>query len=110
MKKILSSVLVAGMLLGVGATASFTIGGASGAKTDWQTQGKLGAVKLNPYGLTPLTAIIMNNGYILNDVSVKVLPKNNGQTINYKVDNQILKTYGGIPILAFIQHIKIKLK
>ncbi|MCR8684734.1 aryl-sulfate sulfotransferase [Campylobacter ureolyticus] len=100
MKKILSSVLVAGMLLGVGATTSFAIGGASGPKTDWQTQGKLGAVKLNPYGLTPLTAIIMNNGYILSDVSVKVLPKENGQTISYQVDNQVLKTYGGIPIFG----------
>ena len=100
MKKILSSVLVAGMLISVGVTTASAIGGASGAKTDWQTQGKLGAVKLNPYGLTPLTAIIMNNGYILSDVSVKVLPKNNGQTINYKVDDQILKTYGGIPIFG----------
>ncbi|ASM34322.1 Putative arylsulfate sulfotransferase [Campylobacter sputorum subsp. bubulus] len=100
MKRILSSVLVAGMLLSVGATQALAIGGPSGPKIDWQVQGKLGAVKLNPYGLAPLTAIIMNNGYVLSDVSVKILPKKNGQTISYKVDNQTLKTYGGIPIFG----------
>lgn len=100
MKRILSSVLVAGMLLSVGATSALAIGGPSGPKIDWQVQGKLGAVKLNPYGLAPLTAIIMNNGYVLSDVSVKILPKKNGQTISYKVDNQTLKTYGGIPVFG----------
>lgn len=100
MKKILSSALLATMLLSVGVTQALAIGGPSGPKIDWQVQGKLGAVKLNPYGLAPLTAIIMNNGYVLSDVSIKILPKKNGQTISYKVDNQTLKTYGGIPIFG----------
>lgn len=38
------------------------MGGPSGVKIDWQIQGQMGMIKMNPYGLSPLTAIIMNNG------------------------------------------------
>ena len=70
MNKILSSVLVAGILLTVGATSALAIGGPSGPKVVWQKQGKLGAVKVNPYGYAPLTAVITNDGYVLSNVSV----------------------------------------
>ncbi|MSN95937.1 aryl-sulfate sulfotransferase [Campylobacter sp. FMV-PI01] len=110
MKKILSSALVAGMILSVGTTQALAIGGPSGAKIDWQIQGKLGAVKLNPYGLAPLTAIIMNNGYVLSNVFVKILPKEDGQIISYKVNDQVLKTYGGIPIFGLYPAYKNKVE
>lgn len=84
MKKILSSALVAGMILSVGTTKLLAIGGPSGAKIDWQIQGKLGAVKLNPYGLAPLTAIIMNNGYVLSNVFVKFYQKKMGRLLAIK--------------------------
>ena len=100
MKKILSSVLVAGMLVSVGVTTSLAMGGPTGPKTDWQIQGKIGIVKLNPYDLTPLTAVIMNGGYNLSDIEVTIVPKENGQTIKYKVDENRAKTYGGIPIFG----------
>ncbi|EAP1626179.1 arylsulfatase, partial [Salmonella enterica] len=34
------------------------IGGASGAKVDYQVQGKIGEVVMNPYDIAPLTAVI----------------------------------------------------
>ena len=40
MKKILSSVLVAGMLVSLGVTTSLAMGGPTGPKTDWEIQGK----------------------------------------------------------------------
>lgn len=89
MKKILSSVLVAGMLVSIGVTTSFALGGASGAKQDYIIQGKIGAVKVNPYGIAPLTAIIENGGYNLSDVSVRIVPKEGGQEIKYKVSKKI---------------------
>lgn len=39
-------------------------------------------IKMNPYGLSPLTAIIMDNGYVLSDIKVTIVPKPNGQTIS----------------------------
>ncbi|EPE1678667.1 hypothetical protein ACSGZH_001000 [Campylobacter jejuni] len=42
--------------------ALMAMGGPSGVKIDWQIQGQMGMIKMNPYALSPLTAIIMNNG------------------------------------------------
>ncbi|EPX3979046.1 aryl-sulfate sulfotransferase N-terminal domain-containing protein [Campylobacter jejuni] len=65
--------------------ALMAMGDPNGVKIDWQIQGQmgmikmnpLGMIKMNPYGLSPLTAIIMNNGYVLSDIK-----KSNGQTIS----------------------------
>lgn len=57
--------------------ALMAMSGPSGVKIDWQIQGQMGMIKMNPYGLPPLTAIIMNNGYVLSDIK-----KSNGQTIS----------------------------
>lgn len=48
---------------------------------------------MNPYGLSPLTAIIMNNAYVLSDIKVTIVPKPNGQTISYNVNSKMAKTY-----------------
>ena len=79
---------------------AFAIGGASGAKIDYQRQGQLGEVVMNPYDIAPLTAVIRNGGYQLRDVSVRIVPKENGQEIAYKVNNKYLLTYGGIPVFG----------
>ncbi|TEY03137.1 aryl-sulfate sulfotransferase [Campylobacter sp. US33a] len=76
------------------------LGGASGTKTNWEIQGKIGAIKLNPYGLSPLTAIITNGGYELSDIKVSIVPKPNGQALDYNVSDQLAKTHGGIPIFG----------
>ncbi|WP_267524215.1 aryl-sulfate sulfotransferase [Campylobacter sp. MG1] len=96
MKKVLSLFAAAAIL----STSAYAIGGASGAKIDWYVQGKLGAVNLNPYGYSPLTAVIMNGGYELSDIEVTIVPKENGQIIKYQVDSQRAKTYGGIPVFG----------
>lgn len=84
MKKILSSVLVAGMLVSVGVTTSFAIGGASGAKTDYVAQGKIGELVVNPYDIAPLTAVIKNGGYTIKDVTVRIVPKKMAKRLNIK--------------------------
>lgn len=100
MKKILSSVLVAGMLLSVGTTSVLAMGGASGANVNYHKQGQIGETVVNPYGIAPLTAIIKNGGYVLEDVSVEIVPKENGQKIAYTVSKRNLLTHGGIPIFG----------
>ncbi|QKF64297.1 aryl-sulfate sulfotransferase [Campylobacter corcagiensis] len=100
MKKILSSALVAGMLLTVSTTASFAIGGASGPKIDYAVQGKLGELVVNPYDVAPLTAVIKNGGYNIKNATVRIVPKENGQEIKYKVADGELKTHGGIPVFG----------
>ncbi|MSN95940.1 aryl-sulfate sulfotransferase [Campylobacter sp. FMV-PI01] len=100
MNKILSSVLVAGMLLSVGVTSAMAIGGASGAKIDYAVQGQLGELVVNPYDIAPLTAVIKDGGYSIKNASVRIVPKENGQEIKYKVANGELKTHGGIPVFG----------
>ncbi|CZE48480.1 aryl-sulfate sulfotransferase [Campylobacter geochelonis] len=100
MKKILTSALVAGMLLSVGATSVLAMGGASGARTDYIVVNKLGEVVVNPFRIAPLTAIIKDGGYVLKDVTVTIVPKEGGQTISYQVLDSRLKNYGGIPVFG----------
>ena len=110
MKKILSSVLVAGMLLGVGATASFAIGGASGP-VSYKPAGKLGAIFMNPYKVAPLTAVILNGGYDVTDASVTVKGKpNGGIDISYKPSNNEVRLHGGIPIWGLYPEYKNEVK
>jgi len=98
--KMFSSALVAGILLSVAPTASMALGGASGAKIDYEVKGQIGHVKMDPYGYAPLTAVITNGGYELSDATVKIIPKKDGQVIQYKVSNANLKLHGGIPVFG----------
>ena len=55
---------------------------------------------MNPYGIAPLTAVIRDGGYDLSNVVVKIQPKLNGQTIEYKVSRTELLTHGGVPVFG----------
>ncbi|MBE2985026.1 aryl-sulfate sulfotransferase [Campylobacter sp. RM9344] len=100
MKKILSSVAVAGLLVGTVATTALAIGGPSGAHIDYAIPGQLGEVVVNPYDTAPLTAVIKNGGYTIKDAKVTVVPKPGGQVISYKVADKHLRTHGGIPVFG----------
>ena len=75
-------------------------GGPSGSAVTFAVQGNIGEVIVNPYKLAPLTAIIRNGGYELQDVEVRIVPKQNGQEIKYKVSKRQLKNNAGIPIFG----------
>ena len=66
-------------------TAAFAVGGPSGTKVEYTTQGELGEVVNNPYDIAPLTSVIRNGGYVLLDAHVKIVPKKGGQVIEYDV-------------------------
>lgn len=73
---------------------AMAIGGPSGPKIDYHTQGHLGEVMMNPYGIAPLTAVIRDGGYTLEDVKVRIVPKQNGAEIAYKVSpSQVLTSH-----------------
>lgn len=96
--KILSSVLTAALLLGVGATSALAIGGASGP-VSYKAAGKLGAIAMNPYKVAPLTAVIMNGGYNVTDVKVTVKGKEGGGIdIKYTPSDNAVRLHGGIPV------------
>ncbi|ASM35810.1 arylsulfotransferase [Campylobacter sputorum subsp. bubulus] len=98
MKKVISSALVATMLLGFGATNALAIGGASGP-VSYKPAGKLGAIHMNPYKVAPLTAVIMNGGYDVTDVKVVVKGKEGGGIdIKYDVSDNAVRQHGGIPV------------
>ena len=82
------------------APLSLTSAFAAGGHIGYQPQGQLGAVDMNPYKIAPLTAIIRDAGFTIQNIHVRIVPKANGQEIAYKVTNQKAKTYGGIPVFG----------
>ena len=79
--------------------SAFAFGGPSGPSTIYKKQ-KIGETIMNPYKIAPLTAIIRNGGYELTAASVKILPKEGGQTVAYDVSRTQLLTHGGIPVFG----------
>ena len=59
---------------------------------------------MNPYKIAPLTAIIRNGGYVIQNASVRIIPKEGGQEIAYKVSNSQLLTrrHSGIRALSCV--------
>ena len=81
-------------------SGAMAMGGASGAHVTYPTTGKIGAVIMNPYKIAPLTAVIRNGGYVLTDITVRIVPKEGGQEIKYKVSDAQARTHGGIPVFG----------
>ena len=52
-----------------------------------------GEIVVNPYKIAPLTAVIKNGGYQLKDATVRVVPKQGGQEISYKVTDTLLRAH-----------------
>ena len=94
---IAAACVAAGLAISSGA---YAIGGASGPHVGYPAPGKLGAVVLNPYELAPLTAVIKNGGYTVTDAEVRIVPKEGGQEIKYKVSDTQVRTHGGIPVFG----------
>ncbi len=92
----LAAAMAAALVMGSAAAS----GGSSGPTVQMEVQGHIGEVIVNPYNVAPLTAVIRNGGYVIEDASVRVLPKKGGQEIAYKVNNAELKTHAGIPVFG----------
>ena len=96
--KMVSSALVAGLILSVTPSIIMAAGGASGTTT-YKGVGEIGAVQMDPYGVAPLTALIRNAGFSLTDVTVTVKGKgDSGIPITYQVSNNKILQNGGIPV------------
>lgn len=87
------------MMLSI-STPAMAMGGPSGPHVTYPVQGNIGEVIVNPYKVAPLTAVIRDAGYDLSDVTVRIVPKTNGQEITYKVSRTELKTHAGIPVFG----------
>ncbi len=72
----------------------------SGYAVKYAVQGNLGEVLVNPYKIAPLTAIIRLGGYEVSDVTVRIVPKEGGQEIKYKVSDVDIRTHSGIPVFG----------
>ena len=90
--------------------SAFAFGGPSGPATIYKKQGAIGELKMNPYKIAPLTAIIRNGGYVIQNASVRIIPKEGGQEIAYKVSNSQLLTHGGIPVFGLYPAYKNKVE
>ena len=90
--------------------SAFAFGGPSGPATIYKKQGAIGELKMNPYKIAPLTAIIRNGGYVIQNATVRIIPKEGGQEIAYKVSNSQLLTHGGIPVFGLYPAYKNKVE
>lgn len=93
---VFSQVLIASVLLFSGSAVLAS----GGPGVEYTTQGKIGEVIVNPYKIAPLTAVIRNGGKLIRDAYVRVVPKEGGQEIAYKVSDNELRTHGGIPVFG----------
>ena len=93
----LAIALAAGFGLPAAVQAS---GGGSGPAVTYVAPGQIGEIVVNPYKIAPLTAVIKNGGYQLKDAAVRVVPKQGGQEISYKVTDTLLRTHAGIPVFG----------
>lgn len=75
-------------------------GGASGPVVAFAVQGQLGEIVMNPYKIAPLTAVIRNGGYVIEDASVRIVPKKDGADLKYNVSKRQLMTHAGIPVFG----------
>lgn len=101
MMKLKTVAIAAGIVCSMAfSTQVLAVGGASGPHVAYPSKGKIGEIVVNPYGIAPLTAVIRNGGYVITDVSVRIVPKKNGQEIKYKVSNSEVLTHGGIPVFG----------
>lgn len=69
-------------------------GGASGPVVAFAVQGQLGEIVMNPYKIAPLTAVIRNGGYVIEDASVRIVPKKDGADLKYNVSKRQLIVMG----------------
>lgn len=113
LSRVMSSLLLAGMVLSV-PSVMLGAGEPSGPKS-YKSKGQIGALQMNPYRLAPLTAVILDGGYTLTDVSVTIEGKGkDGIPINYNVSNQKSLQHGGIPVWGLypdhVNKVKVKYK
>ena len=104
--------LLSGAALAVSAASgAFAMGTPSGfAVVGFAKQGDLGEVIVNPYKISPLTAVIKNGGYELLTAHVRVVPKDGGQEIAYDVSKAQLLTHAAFRCSVFMPTIPIRLK
>ncbi len=100
-KYALTSLALSVAILSSVPSTAFAIGGASGAKVDYQVQGKIGEVVMNPYDIAPLTAVIRNGGYQFTVGHVRVVTQKKRQGDADKINNKKLFTFGGVFLLFF---------
>ena len=99
MKRAAAVCLATVLSMGI-SSAVLAAGGSSGPAVKYAKQGQIGEVVTNPYRIAPLTAIIRSGGFKLDNVKVRIVPKNNGSEISYKVDRSEVMTHGGIPVFG----------
>ncbi len=99
-KYALTSLALSVAILSSVPSTAFAIGGASGAKVDYQVQGKIGEVVMNPYDIAPLTAVIRNGGYHLPAGAVGAVSQKKSPENANKTNNKNLFMYGGISLFC----------
>ena len=101
-KKHVAATLAAlcGLGLVAGAGSALASGGSSGPHVAYLAQGHLGEIVVNPYRIAPLTAVIRNGGYVVQNVTVRIVPKAGGQELKYKVSDANVRNHGGVPVFG----------
>ncbi|GAA4882025.1 aryl-sulfate sulfotransferase [Ferrimonas pelagia] len=96
--KTLTAIVVGALMIAPAAMAKVGIKSSTGGPP---TQGALGNVVIDPYGIAPLAAVIDLGGRKLVDAKVTVKGKGKkGRDISYDVRRQSILTHNGIPVFG----------
>lgn len=98
MSKVVSSLaLVAIVSGGIGIIAPTPVSAAV-LELSFKSQGTLGTVYVNPYEVSPLTAVINRAGKDIKNIHVRVIGKKGGIDVEYDVSRGALLNHDGVPI------------
>ena len=100
--KLIPSLLASAVCASLALVADVSVasGGTSGPAVAFRSTGNIGEVIVNPYKVSPLTAVIRNGGYEIHNAVVRIVPKKGGQEIKYEVGDRQILNHGGIPVFG----------
>ena len=100
--KLIPSLLASAVCASLALVADVSVasGGPSGPAVAFRSTGNIGEVIVNPYKVSPLTAVIRNGGYEIHNAVVRIVPKKGGQEIKYEVGDRQILNHGGIPVFG----------
>lgn len=100
--KLIPSLLASAVCASLALVADVSVasGGPSGPAFAFRSTGNIGEVIVNPYKVSPLTAVIRNGGYEIHNAVVRIVPKKGGQEIKYEVGDRQILNHGGIPVFG----------
>ena len=108
--KLIPSLLASAVCASLALVADVSVasGGPSGPAVAFRSTGNIGEVIVNPYKVSPLTAVIRNGGYEIHNAVVRIVRRRAARKSNTKWAIARSSTTAAFPCSAFMQTTSIR--